>query len=166
MRHAVANPNTSPAVPRLDTGTQPWVPLSTPGLSMKLIAVLPGDAGYHLLLRLEPGTVIPRHRHTGEVHAFNLSGHRLLLDTGERIGPGTYVHEPAGNVDSWQAVGDEPCVVHVVAHGRVEYLDELGRVIRHTDAGTARRTHLAWCAEHGVAPHPSLAGVSLAEALP
>jgi 2,4'-dihydroxyacetophenone dioxygenase len=41
-----------------------------------------------------------------EVHALNLAGTRKLLDTGEVVGPGGYVYEPAGNVDSWMAIGD------------------------------------------------------------
>ena len=33
-------------------------------------------------LRLEPGTVVPLHRHHGEVHGYNLAGERKLLPTG------------------------------------------------------------------------------------
>jgi 2,4'-dihydroxyacetophenone dioxygenase len=57
------------------------------------------------LLRLEPGAEIATHRHTGEVHAFNLEGSRQL-SSGEIIGPGDYVYEPLGNMDSWKVVGD------------------------------------------------------------
>ena len=39
-----------------------WIPLS-PGISFKPIVFLPDDSGYQLLLRVEPGTVVPRHRH-------------------------------------------------------------------------------------------------------
>ena len=96
--------------------------------------------------------MIPRHRHTGEVHAFNLSGTRLLTDTGEAVGPGTYVYEPVGNTDTWQAIGSEPCVILIEANGRVEYLDDHDRVVRHSDAVTARRAYLDWCAGAGRTP--------------
>ena len=87
---------------------------------MKLLhGELDDDDTRVLLLRLEPGTVIARHRHDGEIHAFNLSGTRDALDTGEMVGPGGYVYEPPGNVDSWMAVGDEPVIVLVTAHGAI-----------------------------------------------
>ena len=79
------------------------------------------NRGFVELLRLEPGAAIPLHRHTGEVHAFNLQGTRELC-TGERVGPGDYVYEPAGNVDAWKAMGETPLIVFVVVMGAVEYL--------------------------------------------
>jgi hypothetical protein len=140
----------------VDTARLGWIPLA-PGLSFKPITYFPDLSGWQLLLRLEPGTVIPRHRHTGEVHAFNLSGFRRL-DTGEIIGPGTYVHEPAGNEDSWEAWGDEPCIVHIEVNGRNEYFDEAGNLLRVADARASRQDYLEWCAAEGVTPHPALAG--------
>jgi quercetin dioxygenase-like cupin family protein len=53
----------------------PWVPLG-PGEWFKPLRFLPGDRGRALLLRLEPGSVVPRHRHLGEVHGINLKGQR------------------------------------------------------------------------------------------
>ena len=47
------------------------------------------------------------------------------------------VYEPAGNVDSWRAVGDEPLVVFVTLRGAIEYLDEHGDVIRRSTAMSA-----------------------------
>ena len=78
-------------------GTVPWVPLS-PGKSFKPLRFLHDDRGFVELLRLDPGEEIALHRHTGEVHALNLEGSRQL-SSGEIIGPGDYVYEPAGNVD-------------------------------------------------------------------
>ncbi|NNE96612.1 MAG: anti-sigma factor [Acidimicrobiales bacterium] len=138
-----------------DTNLIGWVPLAA-GLSFKPLTFFPGDTGYQLLLRLEPGTIIPRHRHTGEVHAFNIEGSRRILTTDEVVGPGTYIHEPVGNTDTWQAVGEDVCIVHIEANGRVEYLDDDDNVVRHTSATTARADYLAWCDEHHVTPHPAL----------
>jgi quercetin dioxygenase-like cupin family protein len=131
-----------------DTSRLEWIPLRA-GLAFKPITFFPDDAGLQLLLRVAPGTLIPRHRHSGEVHAFNLAGSRLLLDTGEVIGPGTYVHEPAGNVDSWQAVGDEPCIIHIEVNGRIEHLGEDGSVVKVVDAASYRREVEAYRARRG-----------------
>ena len=59
--------------------------------------------------------------------------------------------------DAW-TVGDEACVIHIEANGRVEYLDGDGNVVRHTDASTARTAYLDWCQQNGRLPHPDLVG--------
>lgn len=115
----------------------PWNEVS-PGFSLKLLRGEEDGDTRALLLRLEPGTVVARHRHEGEVHALNLSGHRKLLDTGEVIGPGGYVYEPAGNVDSWMAVGDAPVIVFVTVRGAMETFDPRGGIAeRSTTSGLA-----------------------------
>lgn len=130
-----------------DTDTQ-WVPLG-PGRMMKPIRFLSGDRGYVALMHVDPGTVIPRHRHTGEVHAINLSGRRELMN-GEMVGPGDYVYEPAGNVDSWRAVGDEPAIVHIVVHGAVEYLADDGSVARRFSSAVMEEAYRAHCRAAGL----------------
>lgn len=105
----------------------PWQPVAE-GFSLKVLRGGGDDDARALLLRVEPGTLIPLHRHAGEVHAFNLSGFRELLETGEVVGPGGYVYEPSGNVDSWRAVGEEPAVVLVIVRGAMETLGAGGVV--------------------------------------
>lgn len=121
----------------------PWQPI-TPGFQMKVIRGGTSDDDTRvLLLRVEPGTVIERHRHTGEVHALNLAGQREL-ETGEIIGPGAYVYEPSGNVDSWRAIGDEPCIVFLTARGAIEYLDGEGKVTRRSTTRTVTERYAAY----------------------
>jgi 2,4'-dihydroxyacetophenone dioxygenase len=132
----------------IDSERMPWIPMGPPGLSFKPLRFFRDGSGWLYLFRLEPGTRIPRHRHTGEVHGFNVSGRRQLLDTGEVIGPGTYVYEPAGNVDSWQVVGDEPVVILIHVKGAIEYLDEEGRVLRSVGSAERLETYRRWCQEH------------------
>jgi len=105
-----------------------------------------------LLLRLEPGTLVPLHRHLGEVHAYNLAGRRRLIETDEIVRKGGYVYEPAGNVDSWMAVGDEPVIVHITSYGAMEYLGSSGDVVKRDSASSLREAYLRYCAENGVAP--------------
>jgi 2,4'-dihydroxyacetophenone dioxygenase len=131
-------------------GTVPWVPLSA-GKSFKPLRFLRDDRGFVELLRLQPGEAIALHRHTGEVHAWNLEGSRQL-DTGEVIGPGDYVYEPAGNVDSWKVVGDAPLIVLVVVMGAVEYLDADGGVLRRYTARTLMEAYRDYCIASGIAP--------------
>src|SRR3954470_15429194 len=127
----------------------PWVPLS-PGKSFKPLRFLRDDRGFVELLRLDSGEEIPLHRHTGEVHAMNLEGSRRLC-TGEIVGPGDYVYEPAGNVDSWKVVGDVPLIVLVVVTGAVEYLDARGNVSKRYTAQTLRDLYDEYCRSRGIA---------------
>jgi quercetin dioxygenase-like cupin family protein len=131
----------------VDAESIPWIPLG-PGESFKPLAFLPNDRGRVLLLRLEPGTLVPRHRHSGEVHGLNLQGRRELIESGEIVGPGGYVYEPAGNIDSWRAIGDEPVIVHIIAYGGLEYLGDHDEVLRRDDAASLRLLYERYCAEH------------------
>jgi 2,4'-dihydroxyacetophenone dioxygenase len=122
----------------------PWIPLG-PGEAFKPLRFLSGNRGRVLLLRLDPGCVVPPHRHTGDVHAFNLTGYRELIDNGQVVGPGDYVYEPAGNADTWRAIGDEPCTVFIVTRGAMEYFDERGAVVRRDTTETMRQTYAEHC---------------------
>jgi 2,4'-dihydroxyacetophenone dioxygenase len=132
-----------------DPASIPWIPLG-PGESFKPLRFMPN--GRALLLRLEPGTIVPRHRHLGEVHGYNLSGTRRLLDTDEIVGPGGYVYEPAGNVDSWMAIGDEPVVVHIISFGAMEYLGDDGEVLRRDTPSSLHEAYLRFCEANGLTP--------------
>ncbi|HRH20838.1 MAG TPA: cupin domain-containing protein [Brevundimonas sp.] len=141
--------------PALNPETIPWVPLRQ-GLSMRPLRF--ERSGYSLQLRLEPGTRIGPHRHTGPVHALNLSGARRLIEADEIVEPGDFVYEPAGNTDSWECFGDAPCVVQITLRGRVEYLDDAGAVIDHSDSQTAEVAYRAHCASLGIAPDERIIG--------
>lgn len=130
------------------TDATPWVPLS-PGKAFKPLRFLRDDRGFVELLRLQPGEQIALHRHTGEVHAFNLQGSRELC-TGELIGPGGYVYEPAGNVDSWKVIGDVPLIVLVVVMGAVEYLGSDGTVVGRYTASRLRDIYQRHCTANGL----------------
>lgn len=131
----------------------PWQPVR-PGYDLKLLRGSDSDDDPRvLLLRLEPGQVITRHRHAGEVHAVNLVGSRKLLDTGEVIGPGGYVYEPPGNEDSWMAVGGVPLVVLVIVQGAIESLDDHGRVIARTTTRSVTESYRRFAAASQEAGH-------------
>ena len=143
-----------PALP-VDTDGMPWI-ATGPGKSFRPLRF--AADGWSELMRLEPGSAVALHRHTGEVHAFNIRGTREILGSGELVGPGGYVYEPAGTVDGWGAVGDEPCVVHIKVAGITEYLDDSGQVIESVNAGTQRAVYLAWCRAHDVPPYERILG--------
>jgi len=134
--------------------TGPWIP-GGPGKFSKPLRFMSGNRGFVELLRLEPGIKMPVHRHTGEVHAFNLEGSRQLC-TGEVINAGQYVYEPAGNIDSWIAIGDRPVVVFVVVMGEVEFYDEHHGVRLRVSALTQCAAYREYCASNGLTPQDFL----------
>jgi len=126
----------------------PWIPMS-PEKSWKPLRFLEGGRGFVELLRMRPGAIMPLHRHTGEIHAYNLAGTRTLC-TGEVIGPGDYVYEPPGNTDWWRITGDEEMTALVVVIGAVEFLGPGGMVISRADAQSQRHAYETWCARNAV----------------
>lgn len=125
----------------------PWVPEGE-GKWARPLQFL-GERGFVELLRMQPGTVMPLHRHTGEVHVFQLSGHRQL-NSGEIVGPGDYAHEPAGHVDWWKIVGEEEMVAFAVVMGDVEFIGPGGEVRAVANASTQRAAYERHCAAEGL----------------
>lgn len=126
----------------------PWIPES-PVKSWKPLRFFSDGRGFVELLRMNPGAVMPLHRHTGEIHAFNLEGERVLC-TGERIGPGDYVYEPPGNTDWWKVSGDTPMTVLVVVNGAVEFLGAGGVVRNRVTGSTQLEVYRRYCEENGL----------------
>ena len=132
----------------------PWIPASTHGKWAKPLRFL-GDRGFVELLRMAPGTVMPLHRHTGEVHVHQLAGQRQLC-SGEVLGPGDYAFEPAGHVDWWKVVGEEDMVALAVVMGEVEFIGPGGEVRGRANVHTQRADYARHCRDHGLPVHDLL----------
>lgn len=130
-------------------GLDDWMPEGDGKWSLPL-QFIPGG-GWVELMRLAPGTALTLHRHHGGVHGLNLQGQRRL-DDGRVVGPGEYVFEPSGNVDSWQAIGDDVLVLHVVVRGDVDYVDADGRVQCRITTAQRLADYRAWCAARSLTP--------------
>jgi len=102
-------------------------------------------------MKVDPDITMTPHTHTGDVHAYNVSGRRQL-DTDEIAGPGAYVYEPAGHVDSWSCVGDKPCIVQITMSGRLTYLGANNELLDYIDTPKLRELYLACSDENGFEP--------------
>jgi quercetin dioxygenase-like cupin family protein len=137
------------------SGLPDWMPDGDGKWSLPL-QFLPDEAGWVELMHLAPGVRIGLHRHSGEVHALNLQGTRHLND-GRVIGPGGYVHEPAGNVDWWESAPEgEPLVVAVVVKGSVEYLGAHRSVTRRITTADRIADYERHCRSLGLQPRDLL----------
>lgn len=131
-------------------GLDTWIPEGEGKWSLP-VQFLPDGAGWVELMRLLPGVRLGLHRHTGEVHALNLAGERRLND-GRVVRAGDYIHEPAGNVDWWEATGTQELVVHVVVKGEVEYLGAHHSVLQRISSADRLRDYHRHCALVGSQP--------------
>jgi 2,4'-dihydroxyacetophenone dioxygenase len=131
-------------------GLSAWIP-EGPGKWALPLQFLAEGAGWVEIMRLEPGIRVGLHRHTGEVHALTLAGARRLND-GRVVRAGDYIHEPAGNVDWWEAIGDDHLLVYVVVMGAVEYLGPHRTVLKRITAADRIADYGAHCAAAGIQP--------------
>src|ERR1700744_4267713 len=79
----------------IDTGSQAWMPLDFPGVSMKILRQDP-NGGMTVLTRIEPGAVIPEHKHThADETVFVCEGD--FIEDGISHSAGTFFADPKGH---------------------------------------------------------------------
>ena len=74
----------------------PWLPLA-PQVFMKVIKLVPETGAYSIMIRAEPGGVLPRHKHLEAAEIFILKGKGEHKQSGA-FRPGDYVSERKGAV--------------------------------------------------------------------
>ena len=118
------------------------------------------EAGFFVVrVRGEPGHTIQRHKHTGEIFAFTLSGSWHYLEYPEINTAGSYLYEPAGSDHTlhFPATNTETTDIWFVLHGANLNLDAEGQVESVLDAGAALQVYRAACRELGL-PEPDVIG--------
>ena len=107
------------------------------GVVFQLLHVNLEAALWVVRVRLEPGVTIQRHKHTGEVFAFTLSGSWKYLEYPEINTAGSYLYEPAGSIHTLHvpATNSEVTDVWFAVRGANLNLDEAGNVESVLDAG-------------------------------
>jgi len=110
--------------------------------------------------RFQPGLVVERHKHTGCVHAFTLSGSWKYLEYPEVNRAGSYLFEPAGSVHTLIVPEDNTEVTDVwfAIQGANLNLDENDEIQMVIDAALIRDVYLGACETAGL-PRPPVIGV-------
>lgn len=106
---------------------QEWIPQSS-GVWFRPL-LLHVAAGYYVnLLRVDNAGILSRHRHSGAVHAFTLSGRWRYLENDWVAQKGDYVFEPPGETHTLVVdETEEHAVILFHVTGGYTYLDEEGR---------------------------------------
>lgn len=74
----------------------PWLPLA-PRVYVKVIKLVPETGGFSVMIRAEPGAVLPRHQHLESAEIFILKGNGSHPQTGD-FRAGDYVSERKGAI--------------------------------------------------------------------
>ncbi|MCP4435737.1 MAG: hypothetical protein GY812_09620 [Actinomycetia bacterium] len=115
------------------TGEIPWAELA-PGIEMKVMRKGEGSGRYTVMNRFAAGTVLPKHYHHGEVHAFTVSGKWGYLEYDWVAEAGDYIFEQTGTIHTLSVPEDatEPAVIQFVIEQGMDFYDENGEVF-HTE---------------------------------
>src|SRR3954468_6483731 len=96
---------TPPFVPPLQAPDKPEWEQAAPGIHVKILARNAEIESVSMLVRLDPGTDYPAHRHAGieELHLL----HGVLKVDDRTLYPGDFIHAEAGSVDHrvWSETG-------------------------------------------------------------
>jgi quercetin dioxygenase-like cupin family protein len=105
----------SPVFPPLELQTKPEWEEVAPGISCQVLAADTENDNVTMLVRLEPGTDYPPHRHAGREELHLLHGELWIND--KKLYPGDYIRAEAGSVDHrvWSETG---CTCFLVASAR------------------------------------------------
>jgi quercetin dioxygenase-like cupin family protein len=101
---------------------------------MQLLSVSLATNTFTNIIEWTAGTRLPKHHHTGSVHAYTLAGRWHYLDYDWVAGPGTYVFEPPGTNHTLEVLEDTRALF--VTQGAFIYVDEHDTVTSFSDAGT------------------------------
>jgi len=115
----------------------------TPGVRLKLLMADIEGGRFTVRIRFAPGILLPPHKHTGEVHAFTLSGEWSYLEHPDNSPSraGSYLFEPPGSTHTLKVADhntEETDVVFVV-YGAMVHLGPNGEVLAIGDAESHRR---------------------------
>lgn len=136
----------------------PFVPYQE-GVVFQLLQVNTETGLWVIRVRFEPGVTIQRHRHTGEVFAFTLSGSWRYLEYPDINTAGSYLYEPSGAIHTLHvpATNKGATDVWFAIRGANLNLAAAGNVEAVLDAATVLEIYRGQCRAQGIAA-PNIIG--------
>ena len=121
----------------------PWVDQGW-GIEYKICRVCNGTGAWIIMNRFQPGTMLPKHRHSGAVTAFTLQGKWHYLEHDFVATAGSIIREPANSAHTLHVFEDhsEPTVVFFVIDGSLTHYGEQGEIWGIDDAQTMLERYL------------------------
>jgi 2,4'-dihydroxyacetophenone dioxygenase len=136
----------------LEVDKLPWATFF-PGIEVKLLRASEATASYTLLARFAPGTVLPKHRHFGEVQAYTLQGTWHYKEYDWMAHAGSLVFEQPGATHTLHVPEDakEPALILFVVTGGMALLTDEDEVFMLEDVPTMRERYTDTLRDAGVA---------------
>jgi hypothetical protein len=133
------------------TDELPWAELA-PGIEMKVLRTGAGTDRYTLMNRFAPGTVLPKHYHHGEVHAWTIEGTWGYLEYDWSATAGDYIYEPSGSIHTLAVPADSavPAVIQFVIEKGLDFLDDDGNAFHVENAETITQLYVESLAAAGI----------------
>ena len=134
----------------------PWVDAGG-GVELKVLMVRADESLWVIRNRFAPGVVVQRHRHTGPVYGYTVSGTWKYAEYPEVNRAGSFLFEPAGSVHTLAVPADntEPTEVWFQMYGVNLNLDADGNVESVTDGPGVLAAYYALCKAQGL-PRPNV----------
>ena len=143
----------APLVHHVEDDDLPWVKAGD--IELKVLRVVCDTGIWVVRNRFQPGVQVQRHKHTGDVHGYTLSGCWHYAEYGVDYAAGTYIYEPAGSVHTLTVNADNtgPTDVLFVIQGANLNLGPDDRVERVDDGPSTLLAYRALCEAQGL-PRP------------
>src|SRR3954471_8609412 len=124
----------------------PFVALGD-GTHLQLLQVDVEAGLWVIRTKFEAGVTVPKHKHTGEVFAFTISGSWRYLEYPDVNTAGSYLYEPAGSVHTLTVPATEKEITDVwfAIYGANLNLDANGNVEAVIDAELIHQFYLQAC---------------------
>ena len=134
----------------------PWVDTGT-GVELKLVQA-DIEAGLWIVRnRFAPGVVVQKHKHTGQVYGYTLTGAWMYAEHDYINRAGSFLYEPAGSEHTLTVPDDNTELTDVwfQIYGSNLNLDADGNVESITDAEGIYAAYMAMCEAQGL-PRPNV----------
>ena len=149
----------SPLVNHVGDDELPWADTGI-GIELKVLRVSVDTGVWVVRNRFQPGVQIPRHRHTGPVEGFTLTGRWHYLEYDFWSTAGSYIFEPAYSVHTLDVPADntEATDILFVIEGVLLNLDDNDAVESVADGPNTLAAYYALLEAQGIAKPDGVLG--------
>lgn len=121
---------------------------SLPGVHVTPLFIDPENGVWVLFARFDPGTLLPKHFHTGTVHFYTTAGSWAYVEYPDDVQTaGSYLFEPGGSIHTFKS--DEGAEGFMVINGANINFNDDGSFMNIMDAGWIEQTVLAAAQANG-----------------
>jgi 2,4'-dihydroxyacetophenone dioxygenase len=128
----------------------PWIDTGV-GVELKVLRIDRTHGTWVIRNRFKPGVQLQRHKHTGTVDGYTLTGRWHYLEYDFVSLPGSYIHEPANSTHTLTVPEDNTELTDVlfVIEGSLLNLTPDGQVEYTTDCESILEVYYAFCEQQG-----------------